>query len=166
MKITWRMTPNLKSEMVFFALEEKNKQKTQATHDTYVSKTDQHFLTSLRMIKLEPLAIDRIRCGRLVHATKVIIPDSMSLLHNVWAFPIWRKLGRGCYISSYVICYPKNKLAFHEDLFTYILLINAAHPLPVSLHPLACDVTCLTDVAAFNKLSGVPLHRRPIIPRR
>ena len=24
----------------------------------------------------------------------------------------------------------------------------------------------LTSVAAFNKLSGVPLHRRPIIPRR
>ena len=110
-------------------------------HDTYVSKTDQNSLTSLSMIKLKPLAIDGIHYGRLVLATKVIIPASMSFLHNIWAFQIWRKLGRSRYVSSYVICYSKNEFAFHEDPFTHILFIHAAHSLPVSLYPLECNVT-------------------------
>ena len=141
MQIIWCMTPNLKRELVFFALEEKKK-KTQATHDTYVSKSDQHFLTSLSVIKLEPLAIDGIHCDGLIYATKVIILTSMSLLHNIWAFPIWCKLGKGRYFSSYIIYYPKNELAFHKDLFTHILLIHAAHLLSISPYPLACDVVC------------------------
>ena len=110
-------------------------------HDTYVSKIDQNSLTSLSMIKLKPLAIDGIRYSKLIHATKAIIPASRSFLHNVWVFLIWRKLGRGRYVSSFVICYSKNELAFHEDPFTHILLIHAAHLLPVSPYPLACDVT-------------------------
>ena len=36
-------------------------------------KTDQNFLTSLSVIKLEPLAVDGICYGKLVHATKAII---------------------------------------------------------------------------------------------
>ena len=75
------MMPNLKSEMVFLALE--GGKKKQATYDTYVSKIDQNSLTSLSVIKLEPLAIDGIRYGRLVHPTKVIKPVSMSFLHNI-----------------------------------------------------------------------------------
>ena len=105
-------------------------------------KTNHSFLTSLSVIKLEPLAIDEIRYGRLVHATNAIIPTSMSFLHNVWAFPIMRKLGRGCYASSYIICYSKNELAFLEDPFAHILLIHATHLLSVSSYPLACDVIC------------------------
>ena len=66
-----------------------------------------------------------------------------SSFHNVWAFQIWRKLGRSRYVSSYVICYSKNEFAFHEDPFTHILLIHAAHSLPVSPHPPACDVAHL-----------------------
>ena len=76
------MMPNLKSEMVFLALEGEKKKK-QATYDTYVSKIDQNSLTSLSVIKLEPLAIDEIRYGRLVHPTKAIKPVSMSFLHNI-----------------------------------------------------------------------------------
>ena len=75
------MMPNLKSEMVFLALE--GGEKKQATYDTYVSKIDQNSLTSLSVIKLEPLAIDGIRYGRLVHPTKAIKPVSMSFLHNI-----------------------------------------------------------------------------------
>ena len=45
------MMPNLKSEMVFLALEGVKKKK-QATYDTYVSKIDQNSLTSLSVIKL------------------------------------------------------------------------------------------------------------------
>lgn len=75
------------------------------------------------MIKLKQLAIDGTRHGRLVHATKAIMPTYMSFFHNVWAFPIWRKLGRGCYISSHVIGCFKNELAFHKDPFMHILLI-------------------------------------------
>ena len=75
------MMPNLKSEMVFLALE--GGKKKQATYDTYVSKIDQNSLTSLSVIKLEPPAIDGIRYGRLVHPTKVIKPVSISFLHNV-----------------------------------------------------------------------------------
>ena len=52
---------------------------------------------------------------------------SMSFLHNIWAFLIRRKLGRGRYVSSYIIYYSKNELAFNEDLFVHILLIHAAH---------------------------------------
>ena len=103
-------------------------------------KTDHNFLTSLSVIKLEPLAIDGIRYGRLVHATKAIILASMSFLHNVWAFPIRRKLGKGRCISSYIIYYSKNELAFHEDPLVHILPIHVAHSLLVSPYPLACDI--------------------------
>ena len=103
-------------------------------------KTDHNFLTSLSVINLEPLAIDGIRYGRLVHATKAIIPASISFLHNVWTFPIRRKLGKGCYVSSYIICYSKNELAFHEDPLVHILPIHATHSLLVSPYPLACDI--------------------------
>ena len=53
----------------------------------------------------------------------------MSFFHNVWAFPIWRKLGRGCYVPSYVISYSKNELAYHKDSFMHILLIHVVHSL-------------------------------------
>ena len=134
MQITWRMSPNLKSEMVFFALRGRKKKKKHTHTQTHkwcmipmFLKTNQNFFTSLSVIKLEPLAVDGIRYGKLVHATKAIIPASMSFLHNIWAFPIRRKLGRGHYVSSYIIYYSKNELAFNEDLFVHILLIHVAH---------------------------------------
>ena len=70
------MSPNLKSEMVFFALRGR-KEKHTHTHKRRMipmfPKTDQNFLTSLSVIKLEPLAVDGICYGKLVHATKAII---------------------------------------------------------------------------------------------
>ena len=87
------MSPYLKSEMVFFALRGRKKKKKTHTHThtqthkrykiTMFPKTNQNFFTSLSVIKLEPLAVDGIRYGKLVHATKVIILASMSFLHNV-----------------------------------------------------------------------------------
>jgi len=47
-------------------------------HDTDVSKIDQNSLTSLSVIKLKPLAIDGIHYGRLVLATKAIIPANLE----------------------------------------------------------------------------------------
>lgn len=129
MQITWRMTPNHKSETVFLALKEIEKD---TPCDTDVSKIDWNFLTSLRVIKLKSPAIDGIYHDGLVHAAKAIIPISMSFFHNVWAFPIWRKFGRSCYIPSHIIGCSKYELAFHKDSFMHILLIHVAHSLLVS----------------------------------